>query len=95
MSDLNLKNIEALSKLSLTKEEQKAIPDQIESILEYVDQLQEVDVKVEHTHRNTLTSSDLREDVAVETSPEVRERLFENMPRSEGGYLEVPEVFEA
>ncbi|MAG12056.1 MAG: Asp-tRNA(Asn)/Glu-tRNA(Gln) amidotransferase GatCAB subunit C [Parcubacteria group bacterium] len=93
MSEINLENIKALSKLSLTKEEEKAIPEQIDSILAYVDKLQEVGAEIEHDHQNGLSSSDLREDVAVETSPEVRDRLFANMPRSEGGYLEVPEVF--
>lgn len=93
MSEINLENIGALSKLSLTAEEQKAVPGQVESILKYVDQLQDAKVTVEHAHRHAVLSSDLREDVAVETTDETRARLFDNMPRKEGGYLEVPEVF--
>ncbi len=93
MSDINLQDLQALAKLSLTQEEQKAFPEQMESILSYVDQLKEVDVSDQHVHRQALQESDLREDVAQETTPEVRERLFANMPRSESGYLEVPEVF--
>ena len=93
MSDFNFENLKALSKLSLTKEEEVVLPSQIDSILEYVDQLQEAKVEMKHGSRQALLPTDLRSDEPQETDPVVRERLFENMPKSDGDYLEVPEVF--
>lgn len=91
MSDIDLKQLKALTKLSLTIEEEQIIPVQMESIVSYVDQLQEVKVASRHSHRQALTSDLLRPD-------EIREcddvsLLFANMPEREGNFLVVPEVF--
>lgn len=91
---MDFEQISRLSRLPLIERDQKTIKENLESIVEYVDKLKEVDVNVEHVHRQALVESDLRADEVMESSSDTLNLIFENMPRKRGDFLEVPKVFE-
>ena len=94
MTHIDVENLKALSKLSLTAQEEDVIPSQIEGILSYVDQLQSIDVSLVQEPKYSLTSDMLREDEVVVSDEQTMKLLFDNMPKKNGDHLQVPAVFE-
>jgi aspartyl-tRNA(Asn)/glutamyl-tRNA(Gln) amidotransferase subunit C len=95
MADLNKKTIEELSKLSrigCTEEEQEAILEDLKKILNYVEQLREIDT--EHVPPCNHVLDDIvnvtRDDVVGEILK--REEFLANAPSHIGGMVRVPPV---
>jgi aspartyl-tRNA(Asn)/glutamyl-tRNA(Gln) amidotransferase subunit C len=95
MADLNKKTIEELSKLSrigCTEEEQEAILEDLKKILNYVEQLREIDT--EHVPPCNHVLDDIvnvtRDDVVGEILK--REEFLANAPSHIGGMIRVPPV---
>lgn len=86
--------IAKLAHIEVTEVEIDAFRDKISSVLEYVSQLQELDLKdVEPTAHVTGVSNVLRPDEVKSCDPATRERLLASMPAREGDYLKVKSVF--
>lgn len=87
-------HIAKLSKLELTEEEKEKYAEQLSSVLEYVDQLSEVDTEgIEPTSNITGQSNVMRDD-EIEESGIKHKDIELNAPKFKDGFFEVPGVFE-
>lgn len=87
-----IKHIAKLSKIELKKEEIPVLSKQIEQILEYVEQLDEIDNNNEPLENLTGNYNILREDIV--TNFENKNKIIENAPKSKDGFILVPKVLE-
>ena len=81
-----------LARLELTDEEVKLFQTEISSILEYVEQLQKVDLKdIPPTSQVTGLTNVMREDVVkqYQATPDV---LLNNAPATEDGHIKVKRI---
>lgn len=89
----DVEHIAQLSKLNLIKAEKEKFAGQLSSVLEYVNQLNEVDtVGVEPLSQVTGLRNVMVEDEI--TNPEAEKSLLNNTPDLQGRSIKVPAVFE-
>jgi aspartyl-tRNA(Asn)/glutamyl-tRNA(Gln) amidotransferase subunit C len=82
-----------LARIHLTEEETALFQTQLEQVLHYVEQLDELDVsKVEPTAHAFPVYNVLREDVQGESLP--REAILANAPASTEGEIRVPKIID-
>ncbi len=87
----HVKYIAALSRLSLSDAETDAFASQLDSILEYMEQLNKVDTSnVEPTAFIAPAHDPMRGDVAAPSL--APEKLLQNGPKVKNGYFAVPKV---
>ncbi len=95
MSEITAREVESLAKLArvgLTEEERASLAAQMSEIIDYVAELDQVDVsKVEPTSQVTGLYNIYREDKVVD-SLITREDLLSNAPEVEGGAIKVKAV---
>lgn len=84
---IDVKHIAKLSKLSLTKEEEKKFEPQMETILESAGVLQEVDTSNVQPMKGRIKFEELREDVPKKGL--TQKEVIKNAPRSEDGFVKV------
>ena len=95
MSDIDIQHLANLARIEISKDEQKLIEPQIESIIAYVGKLSEVDTSnVPQSVYMTDAVNVIREDVVEDCDPETRKRLIEAFPEKMGDALQVQGVFE-
>ena len=88
-----VEHVAKLAHLSLTPEEAEGFTSQLSQILDYIDKLQELDVKgVEPTAHVEVQSTPLRADEPRPSLP-VDEALA-NAPEREGSHILVPRILE-
>jgi len=93
LSIAEVEHIAKLAKLELSQEEKEKYCEQLSSVLEYVDQLSEVDTEgVEPTSNVTGLSSVMRED-KIEESGITYKDIELNAPEFKDGHFVVPSVF--
>ncbi|HTK59600.1 MAG TPA: Asp-tRNA(Asn)/Glu-tRNA(Gln) amidotransferase subunit GatC [Candidatus Baltobacteraceae bacterium] len=86
--------ISELAHIKLADDEIEKFRDQMSSVLEYVGQLADVDVKgVEPAAHISGVSNVLRDDVVMPTDPETRKALLDEAPEREGDLIKVKAVF--
>jgi aspartyl-tRNA(Asn)/glutamyl-tRNA(Gln) amidotransferase subunit C len=82
-----------LAKLTVSEEEKEKFTLQMEQILNYVDQLNELNTSgVEPTSQALLMENVFREDEICPSLPV--EKALQNAPEQEKGFLKVPKVIE-
>ena len=82
-----------LSRLELDEEQESKMQADLEKILDWVDQLNEVDVEgIEPLYHMTENVNEVREDKARLTFS--REQGLKNAPKQNGEYFFVPKVLE-
>lgn len=90
-----VRRIAALARLELTPEEERTFAGQLSAILEYVRQLEELDVSQVEPMTHALAAGEaapLRED---EVRPSLGpERALRNAPEREGTCFKVPRIIE-
>jgi len=80
-----------LARLALTPEEETQLSGELSQILEYVEQLNELDTEgVPPTTRAIELSNITREDLL--TPDEFREALLDNAPDRDGDFFKVPQI---
>lgn len=90
-----IQQIAKLARLELTDEELKKYGDQLSVVLNYIDQLKEVDVKgVEPTAQVTGLENVLREDEAKDWDQQEIEEALAGAPAREGRFIKVRRVIE-
>ncbi|MEK7102588.1 MAG: Asp-tRNA(Asn)/Glu-tRNA(Gln) amidotransferase subunit GatC [Patescibacteria group bacterium] len=90
-----IEHLGKLARIALTDEEKERYATELSAILDYVEQLQEVDTTdVEPTSQVTGLEDVYREDVVAPQSEEVVKKIIEQFPEREGDLLKVPGVFE-
>jgi aspartyl-tRNA(Asn)/glutamyl-tRNA(Gln) amidotransferase subunit C len=90
ISKEDIKNLADLSRIQLSPEEMESMTREIDSILGYVGQIQDVggtDEREVPAHRNIM-----REDRVINESGEYTEKLLDNAPGREGNYLKVKKI---
>lgn len=86
-------HVAALARLGLSAAERESLRAELESILDYVDQLRQLDTEgVEPTTTLVQIRTPLREDRV--TSEESAEALIAGAPDCEGTFLRVPKILQ-
>ena len=91
ISSSDVRKVAQLARLDLPEDQIQTYTSQIEEILSYVDQLQEIDTKnVPPTTRAVEVVNSMREDlVEVKCS---REDILNQAPNREGDFFRVPKI---
>ena len=91
------KTIDKLAKLSsleISEDRKETLVAELEEIVGFVENLNEIDVShVDATFTTIEGGAMLREDVAVSNN-EVSEHILKHSPKSEDGYFIVPKIIE-
>ncbi len=88
-----VKHVAKLANLPLTTEEEERYSEQLSKVLDYIDQLNQVDTSnVEPTFNVSGQSNVMRED---ETAPSLsQDEALQNAPKKENGFFVTKGVFE-
>ena len=90
---INIEQIAELARLNLKPEEKTKLSKDLESILAYVDQLQELNTdKVQPTSHVLAIENVFRKDVVKPSK--IRDQVLKHAPRREGNFFKVPKVIE-
>lgn len=88
-----VEHVAELAQLALSEEEKALFQEQLSSILEYAERLQEIDTDAIPPTATVLPLENvMREDQIQPSLP--REDALTNAPRVEGGWFQVPVVLE-
>ncbi|MGX3011237.1 Asp-tRNA(Asn)/Glu-tRNA(Gln) amidotransferase subunit GatC [Helicobacter sp. 23-1044] len=90
IDDKLLEKLEKLSALKVPEDKKEAIKGQISEILNFVENLNAVDLSAEIPHKSAKTP--MREDTPRKS--EVVESILKNAPKAEGGFFIVPKIIE-
>jgi aspartyl-tRNA(Asn)/glutamyl-tRNA(Gln) amidotransferase subunit C len=94
---IEIKDVEKLAELARLKiedSEKKELTKEIDSILTYVDQIKKATVDIDTTPAVGANRNVFREDVAIKTSDEDRERILSEVPHREGEFVAVKKIIE-
>jgi len=95
LSKDEVKHIAHLARLGLTDEEIAKYAKQLSSILDYVEQLKEVNTDgVEPTAQVTGLENVMRDDVIENCDPQVMKKIIELAPEHEDNLIKTKSVFE-
>lgn len=95
LSKNEIQHIAKLARLELTDEELEKYGGQLSAVLNYIDQLKEVDVKdVEPTAQVTGLENVLREDAVRDWDEEEIEEALADAPEKEERFIKVKRVIE-
>lgn len=90
-----VKHIAKLARLALDQKEVEEFQEELSSILDYIDQLKELDVSdVEPTSYSVDIKNVFREDEAEDIDPERVRKLRKAFPDEEDGYDKVKSILE-
>ena len=88
-----VKHIADLARLGLTEKELESMQKNFSSILDYVETLKEVDVSsIEKSFPERGARNIAREDIAIETLKEERDRLIGMFPETKDNYLKTKKI---
>lgn len=89
-----LENLEKLSMLTIDESKKEALAGQLTEILEYVENLKELDTSELDAAFSTLDGgTPMREDIPVK-QPEVVRHIFNHAPHAEDDFFIVPKIIE-
>jgi aspartyl-tRNA(Asn)/glutamyl-tRNA(Gln) amidotransferase subunit C len=95
LSEEEIQHIAKLARLDLTEEELKKYGGQLSGVLDYINQLKEVDVKdVAPTAQVTGLTNLFREDEVKDWDKKEVELALKNAPEAEDGFIKVKRVLE-
>ena len=92
VDEKKIKHIAKLAKIELKENELPILSKQIEQILEYVEQLNEIDDSKEPLENLTGNFNRLRKDTVVNFNN--KEKIISNAPKSKDNFILVPKVLE-
>jgi len=91
----DVEHVARLARLALSEEEKDRFTAQLESILEYIEKLNQLDTKNVPPTTHVLSLSNVwREDKAEPTRLGFSEDILKNAPESEGPYFKVKKIIE-
>ncbi|MCW6037653.1 Asp-tRNA(Asn)/Glu-tRNA(Gln) amidotransferase subunit GatC [Spirulina subsalsa FACHB-351] len=80
-----------LARLDLTPEEETAFTQQLSSILDYFEQLEELDTENVHPTTRAIEISNVTRPDTLRTM-EDREKMLQEAPEQEGDFFRVPQI---
>jgi aspartyl-tRNA(Asn)/glutamyl-tRNA(Gln) amidotransferase subunit C len=87
----DVEHVAKLARLALTEEEKEKFAPQLNAVLEYVDELNEVDTTgIEPMAHSIKISNVMREDEVKQEF--TREEMLQNAPEEEDGFFKVPKI---
>ncbi|MBT3282829.1 Asp-tRNA(Asn)/Glu-tRNA(Gln) amidotransferase subunit GatC [bacterium] len=94
ITDKDIEKLGDLARIKLSEEEKKGLKTDIESILGYVSEIQEVssDLKRDTTSDKSEHINIMREDGEPHESGLYTEKILENAPQREGDYIKVKKI---
>ena len=91
ISSSDVRKVAKLARLELTEDQIEIYTSQLEDILSYVDQLQEIDTQgIPPTTRAVEVVNSMREDIVEDNS--TREDILKQAPHREGDFFRVPKI---
>lgn len=91
---MNVLDVAKLARIDLTEEEAARYQEQMDKVLSYVEQLDQIDVEgIEPTAHAAAVFDVIREDVATGTSID-REKVLANAPDTALDQIKMPKVIE-
>ena len=88
-----VEHIAELARIGLTKEEKEKFSEELSDILEYIEQLKEIDTKnIEPVSQATGSVNVFREDIAENFSKEDRKIIIAGFPEEKDGCVKVKQV---
>ncbi len=92
---MQVQHIAKLARIGISDAEVAKYQEDLSSILDFVDQLRQVDVTdVEPMHHTTQAETVMRRDVPAEYDEKTKQELVAAAPQSEGRHVKVKSVFE-
>jgi aspartyl-tRNA(Asn)/glutamyl-tRNA(Gln) amidotransferase subunit C len=88
----DVEKLALLARIKLEEDEKKSLTKEIDSILTYVDQIKKATVAMDYTPVPGDVHNVAREDKAITTSPDDRERLLKEAPQREGDFIAVKKI---
>ncbi len=93
VTNQDVKKVARLARIALPEDQVEPMTDELNNILNWIEQLGEVDVEgVEPMTSVVETSLPMREDVVTDGG--IQDKVLANAPKSEDGFFVVPKVFE-
>ena len=93
VTNQDVKKVARLARIALPEDQVEPMTDELNNILNWIEQLGEVDVEgVEPMTSVVETSLPMREDVVTDGG--IQDKVLANAPKSEDGFLVVPKVVE-
>ena len=87
----DVEHVAKLSRLALSEEEKEKFAPQLNAVLEYVNELNEVDTTgVEPMAHSIKISNVMRDDIVKQEF--TREEMLQNAPEEEDGFFKVPKI---
>ena len=88
-----------LARLQLNEEEIQKLTEDLNKILNYVEKINELNLKEIEPLINIIDELPFREDKILDENDikkieEIREKIIENFPQKENNYLKVPKILE-
>lgn len=90
IDDKLLKRLENLSAINIDENKKEEIKSQLSEILNFVENLNTIDLPKDIPHINTPTL--LREDIPI--NAEISNNVLENAPKAKDGFFIVPKIVE-
>ena len=88
-----VERIAELARIGLTEKEKERFSEELSDILEYVEQLKEIDTKnIEPVSQVTGSVNITREDVADNCDEDIRKKIIANLPEEKDGYVKVKQI---
>jgi aspartyl-tRNA(Asn)/glutamyl-tRNA(Gln) amidotransferase subunit C len=94
IDDKTLDKLAKLSSITLDENNKESLKSELEDIIEFVDNLNDINVdKIDATFTTISGGTPLREDIA-QNKRELSEHIIKHSPKSEDGYFIVPKIIE-
>ncbi|HQV64846.1 MAG TPA: Asp-tRNA(Asn)/Glu-tRNA(Gln) amidotransferase subunit GatC [Candidatus Paceibacterota bacterium] len=90
MTDADIKNLAHLARIEITDEEVQKFKSDIEPILAYVAQIN--DVQIDDVHPEYMTKNLMRADVADSADTTEHDLVLKNAPDAQDGFYKVPKI---
>ncbi len=95
INEKTLEYLANLSRIELDKRSEGKILEDIRKILNYFEELKEVDTEnIEPMAGGTVEKNVFREDIKSDKQQAASDKLVEQFPKKENGFLKIPPVFE-
>lgn len=89
-----VEHVAKLARIRISRLEEEKFTEQLSSILEYVNQLSEVDTRdIPETAQVALIENATRKDAKQDSPKEMQKKIIENFPESEDNLLKTKSVF--
>jgi len=92
-NDLMMK-LEKLASLKLSNSKKKEVESQLSEILEFVENLNEIDISGIDATFTTLTGGTRLEDDIIKNQNEISQSILKNAPKSDENFFIVPKIIE-